>query len=162
MPADPIDPRFRRDGPSARTAAAALGVKAMAVPIRTSAEIEPAIERLAREPNGGLILPTDSFTRLRYGLIAEEAARRRLSSIAAQPEFAREGGLLSYGQDINLIEQYRQLASYVDRILKGAKPGELPIQRGNKFTLIINLKTAEALGIEVPPTLLARADEVIE
>jgi putative ABC transport system substrate-binding protein len=88
--------------------------------------------------------------------------RETIQSIAAQPEFPRNGGLLYYGQDINLIEQYRQVAGYVDRILKGVKPGELPIQRANKFTLIINLKTAKALGLTVPLPLVGLADDVIE
>jgi putative ABC transport system substrate-binding protein len=147
---------------SVETAAATLGVQATAVPIRTTAEIEPAFENFARAPNGGLILTTDSFTRLRQTLMAQLAARHRLPSISATLEFAKDGGLMSYSTNINLLNQFRQAATYVDRVLKGTKPGDLPIQRPDKYSLIINLKTAKALGLNIPLPLLGLADELIE
>ncbi len=147
---------------SIEAAAPSLGVQSVAVPVRATADIEAAIESFAGAPNGGLILPTDSFILLRYRLIAELAARHRLPSISAQSQFAREGGLMSYGADINMTNQLRLAASYVDRILKGAKPGDLPIQRADKYALTINLKTARALGLTVPLPVSGLADEVIE
>jgi putative ABC transport system substrate-binding protein len=143
-------------------AAPSLGVTATAAPVRSTADIEPAFESISRQPNSGLILPTDTFTRMRQGLIAELAARHRLPSISAGEDFARDGGLMYYGPIVNLPNQFRQAASYVDRILKGEKPGDLPIQRADKYTLVINLKTAKALGLTVPLPLLGLADEVIE
>ena len=145
-----------------KAAAASLSVQAVAVAVRATAEIEPALESFARVSNGGLILPTDSFTLLRYQLIADLANHHRLPSIAAQARFPQEGGLMSYGAEINLIEQFRQAASYVDRILKGAKPGDLPVQRADKYALVINLKTAKAMDLTVPLPLSGLADEVIE
>jgi putative ABC transport system substrate-binding protein len=143
-------------------AAPSLGVQATAIPVRTTADIEPAFESLARQPNSGLILPTDTFTRMRQGLIAELAARHRLPSISAGQDFAKDGGLMYYGPIVNLLNQFRQAASYIDRILKGEKPGDLPIQRADKYTLVINLKTARVLGLTVPLPLVGLADEVIE
>ena len=147
---------------SVETAAPPLGVQAIVVPVRVTADIEPALERFGREPNGGLILPTDSFTQLHQKLIADMAGRNRLPSVAAQSDFANDGGLMSYGANINLIDHFRQAATYIDRILKGTKPGDLPVQRADKYKLIINLKTAKALGLTVPLPLLGLADEVIE
>jgi putative ABC transport system substrate-binding protein len=147
---------------SVEAAASSLDVRAMVVPVRSSDEIEPAFKSFAQQPNGGLILPTDTFTRLRMELIADLAGCYRLPAISAFPEFAREGGLMYYGAVINLVDQYRQAATYVDRILKGTKPGDLPVQRADKFTLVINRKTAKALGLTVPLPLLGLADEVIE
>jgi len=141
-------------------AASSRGMRAIAVPVRATADIEPAIASFVREPNGGLILPTDTFTRERQELIVELAARHRLPAAHSYQYIVAEGGLISYGVD--LLDQYRQAASYVDRILRGEKPADLPVQQPTKFELVINLKTAKALGLEVPPTLLARADEVIE
>jgi putative ABC transport system substrate-binding protein len=143
-------------------AASSLGVKAVMFAVRTTADIEPAFESFAREPNGGLMLPTDSFTRLRLKLIVGLANRHRLPTIAATPAFAKEGGLMYYGSNINLPDQFRQAAGYVDRILKGTKPGDLPIQRADKYTLVINLKTAKALGLNIPLPLTGLADELIE
>jgi putative ABC transport system substrate-binding protein len=125
-------------------AAPRLGVQAIVVPVRTSGDIEPVFESFAREPHGGLILPTDSFTALRQKLIADLASRFRLPAISSQPDFPKEGGLMYYGAFISLPDHFRQAASYVDRILKGTKPGELPIQGVDKYTLAINLKTAKA------------------
>jgi len=147
---------------SIEAAAPSLGVQVIAVPVRATADIEPAIESFARTPNGGLILTSDTFTRLRYKLIADLAAHHRLPSIGAEEPFVRDGGLMYYGANVNVLEQMPQAASYVDRILKGTKPGDLPIQRADKYTLIINLKTAKALGLTVPLPLSGLADEVIE
>ncbi len=147
---------------SVEAAAPTLGVQAIAAPVRATTDIESALQDFARQPNGGLILPTDTFTRLRSKLIAELTQRHRLPSIAAYDGFAKDGGLMYYGVAINLLDQYRQAASYVDRILKGAKPADLPVQRADKYTLVLNLKTAKALGLTVPLPLLGLADEVIE
>jgi putative tryptophan/tyrosine transport system substrate-binding protein len=147
---------------SVEAAAPALGVQAVAVPVRATVDIEPALENFAHQPNGGLILPTDTFTRLRQNLIVELASRMRLPSISADEDFAKNGGLMYYGANINVVEQFRQAATYVDRILKGTKPGELPVQRADKYTLAINLKTAKALGLTVPLPLTGLADELIE
>ena len=148
--------------PPIETAAQTLGVRATANPIRATADIEAAMMSFARELNSGLILPPDAFTRLRQQLIIEMADRHRVPVISSDPEFPRIGGLMCYSTTVNTLDQYRQAAGYIDRILKGAKPGDLPIQQPDKYTLIINLKTAHALGLTVPPTLLATADEVIE
>jgi len=128
--------------------------------VQNGAEIERAIDLFAREPNGGLIVLPNPITEGHRKLIITMAARHHLPSIYAFPFFARDGGLISYGVD--LVDQYRKAAIYVDRILKGEKAGDLPIQQPTKFELLVNLKTAKALGLTVPPTLLARADEVIE
>jgi putative tryptophan/tyrosine transport system substrate-binding protein len=130
--------------------------------VHTTADIEPALESFAREPNGGLMLPTDSFTRLRLNLIAGLANRYRLPAIATSSVFPEEGGLMYYGSNVNLPDTFRQAASYVDRILKGTKPGDLPIQSPNKYTLVINPKTAKALGLNIPLPLTGLADELIE
>ena len=143
-------------------AAPSLGVQAIAVRVRATADIEPAFENFARQPNGGLMLPTDSFTRLRQMLIFDLAARYRLPSIGADQRFAEEGGLMEYSSITNAIGQFRQAANYVDRILKGSKAGDLPVQAPDKYTFAINLKTAKALGLTIPETLLATADEVIQ
>jgi len=147
---------------SIEAAAPSLGVQVIAVPVRATADIEPAIESFARTPNGGLILTSDTFTRLRHKLIADLAARHRLPSISAEEPFVRDGGLMYYGASVNVLEQMRQAANYVDRILKGTKPGDLPIQRADKYTLIINLQTAKALGLTVPLPLSGLADELME
>src|SRR5262249_21681019 len=147
---------------SIESAGPSLGVQPVVVRVAATADIEPALESFARAPNAGLILPSDSFTGLRGQLIADSALRHRLPSISANPDFPKPGGLMYYGITINLIDQFRQAATYVDRILKGTKPGDLPIQRAEKYTLIINLKTAKALGLTVPLPLSGLADEVIE
>jgi len=143
-------------------AAPALGVQVIAAPIRTAADIEPALAHLSRQPNGGLLLLTDSFTRLHQKAIAELAGRYRLPSIAGMYDFAKDGGLIDYGVNIDFAGQFRQAATYVDRILKGEKPADLPVQAPTKYETVINLKTAKALGIEVPTGVLVRADKVIE
>jgi putative ABC transport system substrate-binding protein len=152
-------PQFRFYMQAIETAAASLAVKASALPVRTPAEIEPAIKAFAAEPNGGLILPGNAFTGQHVALITSLAARRRLPSIGAG-DFARSGGLMSYVG--NGIEDFRGAAGYVDRILRGEKPADLPVQFPTKFELVINLKTAKAIGLTVPDGLVLAADEVIE
>jgi putative ABC transport system substrate-binding protein len=140
--------------------AAALGVKTVVAPIGNPADIEQAIEMFGREPNGGLLSAGDQTVVTYRQRIIALAARYRLPAAYGRREFVADGGLISYGVD--LAENYRSAATYVDRILRGEKPGDLPVQQPTKFELMINLKTAKALGIAVPPGLLATADEVIE
>ena len=144
-----------------QTVAPSLGVELTPVGVRDAGEIERAITAFARGSNGGLILvgPTSSVARYR-DLIIALAARHRLPAIYPGRFYVTGGGLLSYGPDA--IDQYRRAAGYVDRILKGEKPADLPVQQPTKYELVINFKTAKALGLEIPATLLARADEVIE
>jgi putative ABC transport system substrate-binding protein len=127
---------------------------------RDDAEIEQAIDAFAREPNGGLIVNPGSWPANRHSLTVGLAVRHKLPAVYPLRFFVVEGGLMSYGPDV--LDLYRRSASYVDRVLKGAKPADLPIQQPTKFDLVINLKTARALGLAVPPTMLALADEVIE
>jgi putative ABC transport system substrate-binding protein len=142
------------------TAAAALGVKAVIVPVRDPTEIEPAIEMFARGPNGSLLTGGDQTTVTYRKPIIAAAARHSLPAVYGRREFVVDGGLISYGVD--LAENYRSATGYADRILRGGKPGDLPVQQPTRFELVINLKTAKALGLEVSAALLARADEVIE
>ena len=144
-----------------QTVAPSLGVELTPVGVRDAAEIERAITTFARGSNGGVIMvgPPSSVQRHR-DLILALATRHRLPTIYPARSFVINGGLISYGADP--IDQYRRAAGYVDRILKGEKPADLPVQAPTKYELVINLKTAKALGLDVPPTLLARADEVIE
>jgi putative ABC transport system substrate-binding protein len=142
-------------------AAPQFGLDAVALLVRTTADIEPALENFARKPNGGLMLTADSFTSLRQALIIDLAARHCLPTIAPAASFAREGGLMDYTAS-DVVDQYGLAASYVDRILKGTKPGDLPVQAPTKYRLAINLKTAKALGLTIPLPLLGLADEVIQ
>jgi putative ABC transport system substrate-binding protein len=144
----------------AQAAAEKLGIAAVVLPVRNPVEIEAAVTMAGREPGGGLILPQDPFTVVHRHLIVELAARHRLPAIYAFRYFAAAGGLLSYGIDV--VDQFRQAASYVDRILRGTNPADLPVQQPTKFELVINLKTAKTLGLTIPETLLATADEVIQ
>ena len=128
--------------------------------LRNAAEIERAVTAFARSGNGGLIVTASVLASVQRNLIVELAARHRLPAVYFDRLFVASGGLISYGA--NLADQYRRAAGYVDRILKGEKPADLPVQAPTKYELVINLKTAKALGLDVPPTLLARADEVIE
>jgi putative ABC transport system substrate-binding protein len=137
-----------------------LGIEAVANPVNNSREIESAISAFGRVPNGGLIMMPDSFNIVHRDQIIALVARQRLPAISPYRFAVAEGGLMSYG--VEQVELFRLAASYVDRILKGATPAELPVQAPTKFELVINLKTAKALGLDVPLTLLARADEVIE
>jgi putative ABC transport system substrate-binding protein len=145
---------------SIKSAAAALAVTPVEAPVRGAAEIESTIDGFARCPNGGLIVFPDITTTGNRDLIVALAARHRLPAIYPFRYFVADGGLMSYGVDP--LDLYRRAASYIDRILRGANPGELPVQAPTKFELVVNLKTAKGLGLEVPPLLLARADEVIE
>jgi putative ABC transport system substrate-binding protein len=144
-----------------QTVAPSLGVELTPVGVRDAGEIERAIAAFARSSNGGLILvgPTSSVRR-HFDLVVALAARHRLPAVYPNRLFVTGGGLISYAPDS--VDQYRRAAGYVDRILKGEKPADLPVQAPTKYELVINLKTAKALGLEVPATVLARADEVIE
>jgi putative ABC transport system substrate-binding protein len=141
-------------------AAPSFDVEPIQAPVRDVGEIEHAIEAFARDANGGLMVLPDVSTTNYRDLIIALAARHRLPTVYPYRHFAASGGLMSYGSD--LADIYRRAASYVDRILKGAVPGDLPVQAPAKFELVINLKTANALGLTVPPLWLGRADEVIE
>ena len=129
-------------------------------PVRDDAAIEDAVVAQAREPGGGLLSLPDSFTAAHRAVIIAAASRLRLPLIGASEFFPRDGALMSYFFDVAGV--YEQAASYIDGILKGADPAELPVQQPTKFSLVVNPKTAKALGLTVPPSLLARADEVIE
>jgi putative ABC transport system substrate-binding protein len=140
--------------------APSLGLEVSAINVSDAREIDRAVTAFAREPNGGLIVTAGPLTVVHRDLIVTLAARHKLPAIYFDRTPVAGGGLMSYGPD--LVGQFRQAASYVDRILKGEKPASLPVQAPNRYELVINLKTAKALGIPVPPTLLARVDEVIE
>jgi ABC-type uncharacterized transport system substrate-binding protein len=141
-------------------AARSFGVEAITAAVRSDGEIETAINKLGREPGSGLVVMTDSFTVVHRGSIISLAARNSVPAIYAEAISSRDGGLMSYGA--NTQDMFARAASYADRILQGAKPADLPVQTPIKFEMVINLKTARALGLAVPPTLLASADEVIE
>jgi len=143
-----------------RGASSALSMELRPVDVRNADEIERGITAVAREGNGGLIVTASGLAIVHRDLIITLAARHKLPAIYFQHYFVHAGGLVSYGPDP--VEPHRQAAQYVDRILKGENPGDLPVQAPTKYQLTINLKTAKALGLEVPPSLLARADEVIE
>jgi len=141
-------------------AALSFAVEAIAAPARDTSELQSVIAAQVREPNGGLIVMPDSFTDANNEEITSLAARYHLPAVYAYRFFAERGGLLSYGADLS--DNFRRAAEYVDRILKGERPADLPVQAPTKYELVINLKTAKALGLTIPPSLLARADEVIE
>src|SRR5436190_21918080 len=140
--------------------APSFGVELTPLVVRDAAEIEPDVAAFARGPDGGLIVTIGTLTDAHRDVIGKLAARYRLPAVYPFPFFVRSGGLISYGTDI--IDLYRRAAGYVDRILKGEKPADLPVQQPTKIQLAINLKAAKALGLEVPPTLLAHADEATE
>ena len=143
-----------------RAAAASFAVEAIAAPVHDTSELESVVAAQAREPNGGLIAMPDSFMTAHRAEITSLAARYRLPAVYAYRYFTEVGGLLSYGSD--QLDDYRRAATYVDRILKGAKPSELPVQAPVKFELVINLKTAKALGLTISQSILMRADTMIE
>jgi len=143
-----------------QASAPSLGLEVRPINMRGAGEIEQAVTAFARQPNGGLIAAAGAPTALYRDVIIPLAARHRLPAIYSDPVLARDGGLIAYGPD--RIDQYWRAASYIDRILKGEKPADLPVQGSTKFELVINLKTARTLGLAVAPTLIARADEVIE
>jgi putative ABC transport system substrate-binding protein len=140
--------------------AQSLGLELKPIELNAPEQIERAIATFARSPNGGLIIVVSAAALHHRELIISLAARHRLPAVYAYRIFVTDGGLISYGADI--AGQYRRAAGYVDRILKGEKPGDLPVQGPTKYDLVVNLKTAKALGLDVPDSLLARADEVIE
>jgi putative ABC transport system substrate-binding protein len=146
--------------PSFETAARSLKVTPITAPVRSDVEIETAIVALGREPGGGLVAMSDAFMVARRAPIIVAAARNNVPVVYLQSEFVRDGGLLSYGAD--RVDNWRRAATYVDRILRGEKPGDLPVQFPTKFEMVVNLKTAKALGLTVPQSILLRADEVIE
>jgi putative ABC transport system substrate-binding protein len=146
--------------PSIEAAATSVGVRTSAAPVHGKEEIEGVIAAEAREAGGGLIVLPDTFNTTHRDTIIAQAARHKIPAVYFNHFFPESGGLISYGADF--AEQFRQAASYVDRILKGAKPGELPVQAPTKFELVINLKTAKALGLTIPQALLLRADEMIQ
>ena len=143
-----------------QSVATTAGIDVKPVDLRDAGEIERAIAAFARTPNGGLILTTSALSVVHRDLIIALAARHKLPAVYFERFFVVAGDLISYGA--NFIDQYRSAAGYVDRILKGEKPAELPVQAPSKYELAINLKTAKALGLSIPPAVLARADEVIE
>ena len=140
--------------------APSLGMDVVPINVRDVPEIERALAAFARSSNGSLIVTPSGFASVNRDLIITLAARHRLPAVYFGRYFVNSGGLISYGNDI--VDQYRRAAGYVDRILRGEKPADLPVQAPTKYELVINLKTAKALGLTVPDTLLARADEVVE
>jgi ABC-type uncharacterized transport system substrate-binding protein len=143
-----------------QSVAHSLGAELIPVGARSADEIERGLSTFAREPNGGVIVTASPLAAVHRNLIITLADRHRLPAVYPFPYFAASGGLISYGPD--QVDQFRRAASYVDRILKGEKPADLPVQHPTKYELVINLKTAKSLGLDVAPSLLARADEVIE
>jgi putative tryptophan/tyrosine transport system substrate-binding protein len=143
-----------------QSVALSVGMQVSAINLHDAGEIERAITRFAGSPNGGLIVTTSALSAVHHDLIIALAARHKLPAVYYRRYFVTLGGLISYGYDI--FQQFRDTAGYVDRILKGEKPADLPVQAPTKYELAINLKTAKALGLDVPHSLLARADEVIE
>jgi putative ABC transport system substrate-binding protein len=157
---NPVTPSISTYMPSFETAARSLKVVLITAPVRSDVEIESTIIALGREPGGGLLVIPDSFTALHRAPVISAAARNNVPAVYSGPLFARYGGLLSYGNAP--LDIPRRVATYVDRILRGEKAGDLPVQFPTKFEMIVNLKTAKALGLNVPQSILLRADEVIE
>ena len=157
---DPANPAATAQFGSIQAMAPSLGVEVSPVSVRDAGEIERAVEAFARTANGGLIVTPSASVSVYHDLIIALAARHKLPAIYSFRSLVTRGGLLSYGPDT--VDQFRSAAGYVDRILKGEKPADLPVQAPTKFELVINLKTAKALGLDVPTAVLARADEVIE
>jgi putative ABC transport system substrate-binding protein len=146
--------------PSLETAARSLRVVPITAPVHSDVEIETAIIALGREPGGGLVVMPDAFMVAHRAPIISAAARNNVPAVYSLSDFAIDGGLLSYGVD--QVDTYRRAATYVDRILRGGKPGDLPVQFPTKFEMVVHLKTAKPLGLAVPPSILLRADEQIE
>jgi len=143
-----------------KTAARSLGIQAELLDVRSEGDLRRAFELAVRQHVDGLVIGADGLTQMHQQTIVDWLARNRLPAVFPAREFVEAGGLIAYA--VNYPDLYFQLATFVDKIFKGTKPGELPVQQPTKFELVINLKTAKALGLEIPPTLLARADEVIE
>jgi putative ABC transport system substrate-binding protein len=146
--------------PSIEAAAQSLKVAPISAPIHSDVEIETAITAVGREPGGGLVVLRDAFTGAHRASVISAAARNNVPAVYSLSPYARDGGLLSYGVD--LVDNWRRAATYVDRILRGAKPGDLPVQFPVKYEMVVNLKTAKALGLTVPQSILLHADEVVE
>jgi putative ABC transport system substrate-binding protein len=146
--------------PSFETAARSLKLVPITAAVRSDVEIETAISTLGREPGGGLVVIPDGFVVEHRAPIVMAAARNNVPAVYGASVSVREGGLLYYGAD--LVDIFRRAASYVDRILRGEKPGDLPVQFPTKFEMVVNLKTAKALGLAIPPSIMLRAYEVIE
>jgi putative ABC transport system substrate-binding protein len=157
---DPTNPASLATFGAVRGAAQVLGVEVVPIDTRDAGQIERGVAAFARSPNGGLIIMTGGWASVHGALVVALAARYKLPAIYPFRYHATGGGLISYGPDF--VEPFRPAAGYVDRILKGEKPADLPVQAATKFELVINLKTAKALGLNVPNTLIGRADEVIE
>jgi putative tryptophan/tyrosine transport system substrate-binding protein len=157
----PSSPISRTYFHAAQTAAQSLGITMTAAEVRDRSELERAVMEFAREPNSGLYLLPDSFTSTNRDLVVELPARYRLPAVYGRRIFVERGGLMSFDRG-NRAEEYRGAASYVNRILRGEKPGDLPVQQPTRFEFVLNLKTAKALGLTVPEVLLATADEVIQ
>jgi len=143
-----------------QSVAPSVGVEVSSVDLHDPAEIERAVAAFSRSPNGGLILTASPLSAVRRDLIIALAAQHKLPAVYIERFYVASGGLISYGP--NFLDQYRRAAGYVDRILKGEKPADLPVQAPTKYEIAINLKTAKALGLTLPQSILARADEVIE
>ena len=146
--------------PSFETAARSLKVAPIPAPVHSDVEVEAAIIALGREPGGGLVVMPDPFINVHRAAIILAAARNNVPAVYYFSYFARDGGLLSYGPDA--VDRYRRAATYVDRILRGATPGDLPVQFPTKFEMVVNRRTATVLGLAIPPSILLRATEVIE
>ena len=157
---DAADPTGTGQLGAIQAVAPSFRVELRPIDVHDAVEMERAVAAFARSPNGGLIVPAGTLAYLHRKLIVTLAAQHQLPTVYSHPQFVTDGGLISYGPD--RLDQYRQAAGYLDRILKGEKPADLPVQAPTKYELIINLKTAKALGLDIPPMLLARADDVIE
>ena len=157
---DPTNPALLANFAAVRGAAQVLGVEVSAIDTRDAGQIERGVAAFARSPNGGLIIMPGAWASVHGTLVVALAARYKLPAIYPFRYHVTGGGLISYGPDY--VEPFRPAAGYVDRILKGEKPADLPVQAPTKYELVINLKTAKALGLNVPNTLIGRADEVIE
>jgi putative ABC transport system substrate-binding protein len=160
MMSNPTNPNFPRNVSEVEKATRSLSIELHKFDLRTPDDIPLAFEMASRQRVDALIVSIETVTQTNAAFITQLAAKRRLPAIYAAREFVETGGLMSYG--VSFPDLYRRAAIYVDKIFKGAKPADLPIEQPTKFELIINLKAAKALGLEVPPMLLARADEVIE
>jgi putative tryptophan/tyrosine transport system substrate-binding protein len=157
---DPFDPAGIGQWAAMQSVAPVFGIELSAVNVRDPDAIESRLKKIANEPNAGLLITASAPGNVHRNVILSLAARLRLPAVYPYRYFIAAGGLACYGPDT--IEQYRRAAAYIDRILKGEKPADLPVQAPTKYELVINLKTAKALGLDIPPSLLARADEVIE
>ena len=157
---DPTNPAGIGQWAIIQAAAAAAGMEATPLVVSDPGAIERSVTAFARAPNGGLVVPASGGATVHREAIITNAARQRLPTVYCYRHFVAAGGLIAYGPD--LLSQYRRAAGYVDRILKGENPADLPVQAPTRYELVVNLKTAKAIGLEIPPSVLARADEVIE